>query len=162
MSNKRAVIAVIRVTRPSFRNDHNKFAFAIHATFLFVGFVLTITGHAALGDGVFSSTSSDKVGIDNWNQFEDHYAFVYTNPKKGSKKVLVKCSVMDRKLLVETLCEDISQPIHLEFDADGYIEENISGNYFVFYNNLEKLANGLEKEVISMLCYSTSSIDSSR
>ncbi|KAK8683613.1 hypothetical protein V6N13_039667 [Hibiscus sabdariffa] len=116
MSNKRAVIAVIREARPSFRNDHNKVVFAVHATFLSAGFVLITTGPAALGNGVFSSTSTNEVGIDNWNQFEDHYAFVYSNPKKGLKKVLVKCLVMDRKLLVETLGEDTSQPIHLEIE----------------------------------------------
>ncbi|KAL4342428.1 hypothetical protein GQ457_08G019670 [Hibiscus cannabinus] len=159
MSNERAVIAVIRAARPSFRNDHDKVAFAVHATFLSAGFVLTATGPAALGDGVFSSTSTDEVGIDNWNQFEDHYAFVYTNPEKGSKKVLVKCLVMDRKLLVETLAEDSSQPLHLEIDVDGYVGENISGNYSALYKNLDKLVNGLEKEVISKLYCSTSSTD---
>ncbi|KAK8632306.1 hypothetical protein V6N13_072700 [Hibiscus sabdariffa] len=168
MANERAVIAVIRAARPSFRNDHDKVAFAVHATFLSAGFVLAATGPAALGDSVFSSTSTDEVGIGNWNQFEDHYAFVYTNPEKGSKKVLVKCLVMDRKLLVDTLAEDSSQPLHLEieylsslplFCVDDYVGENISGNFSALYKNLEKLVNGLEKEVISKLYCSTSSTD---
>ncbi|GMI71274.1 PROTEASOME REGULATOR1 [Hibiscus trionum] len=159
MTNERTVIAVIRAARPSFRNDHDKVAFAVHATFLSAGFVLTATGPAALGDGVFSSTSTDEVGIDNWNQFEDHYAFVYTNPEKGSKKVLVKCLVMNGKLLVETLAEGTSQPLDLEIDIDDYVGENINGNYSAMYKNLEKLVNGLEKEVISKLCCSSSSTD---
>ncbi|KAE8699356.1 putative proteasome inhibitor [Hibiscus syriacus] len=133
------------------KNDHDKVAFAVHATFLSVGFVLTATGSVALGDNVFSSTSTDEVGTDNWNEFEDHYAFFYTNPEKGSKKVLVKCLVMNRKLLVETLAENSSQPLHLEIDIDDYVGENTSGNYSALYNNLEKLVNGLEKEVISKL-----------
>ncbi|KAE8726974.1 60S ribosomal protein L17-2 [Hibiscus syriacus] len=119
--------------------------------FLSVGFVLTATGPATLGDNVFSSTSIDEVGTDNWNEFEDHYAFVYTNPEKGSKKVLVKCLVMNRKLLVETLAENSSQPLHLEIDIDDYVGESTSGNYSALYKNLEKLVNGLEKEVISKL-----------
>ncbi|GMI96533.1 PROTEASOME REGULATOR1 [Hibiscus trionum] len=160
MSNERTVIAVIRAARPSFRNDNDKVAFAVHATFHSAGFVLTATGAAALGDHVFSSTSTDEVGFDNWNDFEDHYAFVYSNPEKGSKKVLVKCLVMNRKLLIETLADGSSQPLHLEIDIDEHVgEKNISGNYSALYKNLEKLVNGLEKEVISKLCCSSSSSD---
>ncbi|KAE8655758.1 putative proteasome inhibitor isoform 2 [Hibiscus syriacus] len=81
--------------------------------------------------------------------------FVYTNPEKGLKKVLVKCLVMNRKLFVETLAENSSQPPHLEIDIDDYVGgENTSGNYSALYNNLEKLVNGLEKEVISKLNFS--------
>ncbi|XP_038991203.1 probable proteasome inhibitor [Hibiscus syriacus] len=119
ISNERTVIAVIRAAIPSFRNDHNKVAFAIHATLLSVGFVLTAIGPSALGNNVFSSTSTDEVGIDNWNEFKDHYAFVYTNPEKGSKKVLVKCLVMNKKLFVETLAENSSQPLHLEIEIEA-------------------------------------------
>lgn len=64
---------------------------------------------------VFSSFE-DEVGIDNWNQFEDHYAFVYANPEKGSKKVLVKCLYMNGKLLVDALAHGSSQPVHLEIE----------------------------------------------
>ncbi|KAK8600247.1 hypothetical protein V6N13_059936 [Hibiscus sabdariffa] len=157
MSNERTVIAVIRAARPSFRNHNDKVAFVVHATFLSAGFVLTATGPAALGDHVFSSTSTDEVGIDSWNNFEDHYAFVYTNPEKGSEKVLVKCLVMNGKLLVESLADGSSQPLHHEIDIDEHAGENISGNYSALYKNLDKLVNGLEKEVISKLYLSSPS-----
>ena len=58
----------------------------------------------------------DEVGTDNWNEFEDHYAFVYTNPEKGSNKVLVKCLVLNGKFLVDALASGSSDPVHLEIE----------------------------------------------
>ncbi|GKV14465.1 hypothetical protein SLEP1_g25345 [Rubroshorea leprosula] len=37
MANEKSVMAVIRAARPSFRNNHDKIAFAIHASFLASG-----------------------------------------------------------------------------------------------------------------------------
>ncbi|XP_022767616.1 probable proteasome inhibitor isoform X2 [Durio zibethinus] len=118
MSNERSVIAVIRAARPSFRNDAERIAFAVHASFLSSGFVLTATGPDALADNVLSSPSTDEVGIDKWNEFEDHYAFVYINPEKGTNKVLIKCLVMNGQLLVDALAHGSSQPVHLEIDLE--------------------------------------------
>lgn len=56
----------------------------------------------------------DEVSVDHWNELNDEYAFVYANPDKGSKKVLVKCLVMNEKLLVHALSEGFSEPLHLE------------------------------------------------
>ncbi|KAG8504182.1 hypothetical protein CXB51_002616 [Gossypium anomalum] len=151
MSNERSVMAVIRAARPSFRNDTDKIAFAVHATFLSSGFVLTAVGPNALAENVISSPSTDEVGIDNWNQFEDHYAFVYANPEKGSNKVLVKCLLMNGKLLVDALAHGSSQPVHLEIDISNYVGENGNGNYSAQYKNLDKLVSNLDKEVISKL-----------
>lgn len=55
----------------------------------------------------------DEVGVENWNELGDDYAFLYTHPA-NSKKVLVKCLAMNDKLLVDALSEDSSEPIHLE------------------------------------------------
>ena len=52
----------------------------------------------------------DDVGIDNWNELGDDYAFLYSN----SKKVLVKCLSMNDKLLVDALSDGDSKPLHLE------------------------------------------------
>ena len=54
------------------------------------------------------------MGIEQWNEIEDEYAFVYCNPEKGSKKVLVKCLVMNDKLLVAALADGASEPMHNE------------------------------------------------
>lgn len=56
----------------------------------------------------------DEVGMDQWNELDDEYAFVYVNPEKGSKNVLVKCLVMNDKLLVDALADGSSEPVHLE------------------------------------------------
>lgn len=66
------------------------------------------------------------MGIDHWNEVDDNYAFVYVNPEKGSKKVLVKCLVMNDKLLVDALADGASEPVHLEI-------KYAFGSFFVFF-----------------------------
>lgn len=56
MPNEKSVMAVIRAARPTFRNDLDKIAFVVHASFLASGHVLTATGPAA--DTEFTSPSS--------------------------------------------------------------------------------------------------------
>lgn len=56
MPNEKSVMAVIRAARPTFRNDFDKIAFVVHASFLASGHVLTATGPAA--DTEFTSPSS--------------------------------------------------------------------------------------------------------
>ncbi|XAR67670.1 hypothetical protein NMG60_11002518 [Bertholletia excelsa] len=148
MANEQSVLAVIRATRPSFRNAHDKVAFAVHAAFLASGYVLHATGPPAFSDTAFSSTSTDEVGIDNWNEFEDDYAFLYSNPEKGSKKVLVKCLAMNEKLLVDAIRDGGAQPAHVELSVDDYDKENGGTNYGSQYKDLEKLVNSVDKEIL--------------
>lgn len=56
----------------------------------------------------------DEVGLDDWNSLPENYAFVYSNPDKGSKRVLVKALVMNDTLIVDVLKEGASEPLHLE------------------------------------------------
>jgi len=58
----------------------------------------------------------DEVSVDNWNELSEEYAFVYANPEKGSEKVLVKCLVMNDKLLVHVLSQGSSEPLSLEIE----------------------------------------------
>jgi len=58
MANDKTVMAIIRAARPSFRNNHDKIAFAVHASFLASGYVLTATGPAAFSDTALSSPST--------------------------------------------------------------------------------------------------------
>lgn len=57
---------------------------------------------------------ADEVGIEQWNELDDDYGFVYSNSEKGSKKVLVKCVVLNDKLLVDALREGDPEPAHIE------------------------------------------------
>lgn len=63
---------------------------------------------------LFSYFRVDEVGIEHWNDSDNEYAFVYLNPEKGGNKVLVKCLVMDDKLLIDALADGASEPVHLE------------------------------------------------
>lgn len=58
----------------------------------------------------------DEVSVDNWNELNEEYAFVYANPDKVSEKVLVKCLVMNDKLLVHVLSQGSSEPLSLEIE----------------------------------------------
>lgn len=159
MSNDKSVMAVIRAARPTFRNDFDKLAFAVHATFLASGHVLTATGPSA--DTDFTSPSTDEVGIDHWNELDDNYAFVYVKPEKGSKKVLVKCLVMNNKLLVDALADGASEPVHLEINVADFVAKNGS-NYSDQFQNLEKLVTDVDKEIILQLYGSSKPASSER
>ncbi|XP_044481973.1 probable proteasome inhibitor [Mangifera indica] len=149
MADGKSVLAVIRAARPTFRNNHDKLAFLVHASFLASGHVLTATGPSA--DDSFTSPSTDEVGIDHWNELEDNYVFVYINPEKGSKKVLVKCLVMGNKLVVDALAQGASEPVHLEIDVGQYIGEGSTSNYSTQFKNLDKLVKSLDTEILSKL-----------
>lgn len=152
MATEKSVMAVIRASRPNFRNNHDKVAFAVHASFLAAGFVLTATGPPAFADDSLSSSSStDEVGIDHWNEVEDEYAFLYVNPDKGNKKVLVKCLVMGDKLMVDALSDGASEPVHLDIDVGEYVAENAGNDYNSQYKDAGKLVSSLGSDILFKL-----------
>ncbi|KAK4782925.1 hypothetical protein SAY86_007299 [Trapa natans] len=148
MSDERSngVMAVIRAARPSFRNKHDKVAFAVHATFLAAGYYLTAAGPAAYEDDALTSSSTEEVGIDHWNELEDEYAFVYA---KDSRKVLVKCLAMNDKLVVNALDNCVREPVHIEIDVDDFAVEGTPGNYSAQYKGLGKLVKKLDRDILS-------------
>lgn len=150
-TSEKSVMVVIRASRPSFRNNHDKVAFAVHASFLAAGFVLTGTGPPAFAEDSLSSTSTEEVGIDHWNELEDEYAFLYVNPEKGNKKVLVKCLVMGDKLMVDVLSDGGNELFHLDIAVGEFVSENPGSDYNSQYKNLGKLVGSLESEVLSKL-----------
>ncbi|GAB2298835.1 hypothetical protein Dimus_032912 [Dionaea muscipula] len=150
MVEEKSVLAVIRASRPNFRNDADKVAFAVHSNFVASGFVLNSTGPPAFSESALSSPSTEEVGVDRWNEFDDEYAFVYLDPEKGNKKVLVKCLLMGDKLLVDAV-SDGSEATHLEINIDDYVAENAGSNYNTLYKNLGKLISSLDSEILSRL-----------
>ncbi|KAI4356534.1 hypothetical protein L6164_000551 [Bauhinia variegata] len=161
MATEKTVLAVIRAARPSFRNNHDKVAFAVHASFLASGFILTATGPQALSDDALSNASTEEVPVDHWNEVEGEYAFVYANPEKNLKKVLVKCLAMNDKLLLDALLEGSSDPVHLEISVGDYIGQDGSNNYNDQFKNFGKLVNSLDAHVLSQLDRSSISGSSS-
>ncbi|XP_011094928.1 probable proteasome inhibitor [Sesamum indicum] len=162
MATEQSIMAVIRAARPSFRSRYDKVAFVVHASFVAAGYVLHATGPPAFTDDALSSPSYDEVGLEDWNDLEDNYAFVYSNPEKGSKKVLVKCLVMNEKLLVDALKEGDSSPLHLEVDVGEYVEDNGGTNYGSQFKNLGKLVANVKKELLDKLDGSLATTSSSQ
>ncbi|XLS65990.1 hypothetical protein HN51_025964, partial [Arachis hypogaea] len=78
-----------------------------------------------------------EVSVENWNQLDQEYVFVYVNPKNVSNKVLVKCLVMNEKLLIDALKEGSSDPAYLEICVRDYTIANESSNYSEQFKNLE-------------------------
>lgn len=76
----------------------------------------------------------DEVSIDQWNELDDEYSFVYANPEMESKKVLVKCLVMNDKLIVDALANGDSEPVHLEFKYDFFIIVCVLGNFSILFS----------------------------
>lgn len=50
MATESSVMAVIRASRPNFRNPQDKVAFAVHAAFLAAGYSLIATGEKAIAE----------------------------------------------------------------------------------------------------------------
>ncbi|CAH9125211.1 unnamed protein product [Cuscuta epithymum] len=146
MEIEEAAMIVIRSTRPNFRNPHDKVAFAVHASFVASGFATLATGAPAFCDDPFSSSSSDEVGIDHWNDFENKYAFIYSHRQRRSKKVLVKCLAMNDKLLVDALGEGDNERHHLELNIQDYVEDG-DANYDTHYKNFSKLVEEITTKI---------------
>ncbi|XP_050214576.1 probable proteasome inhibitor [Mercurialis annua] len=156
MTKEKSVIAVIRAARPTFKNNADKVVFAAHASFLSDGYVLTATGPPAFSDSAFYSSSTEEVGFENWNDSENEYAFVYVNPEKNGKKVLVKYLVINDKLFVDALADGVPEPVHLEIMIGEFVDENGGTNISDQYKNLGKLVKSIDKEVLSKLDGSSS------
>ncbi|XP_004492371.1 probable proteasome inhibitor [Cicer arietinum] len=151
MATDKSVLALIRAARPTFRNQNDKIAFVVHSSFLASGYILTATGPLALSDTALSNPSNDEVSVDHWNELNDEYAFVYFNPEKGSKKVLVKCLVMNEKLLVHALSAGFSEPLHLEINVGDYSGEDGGNNFSQQFKNLDKLVKRIDADILSKL-----------
>eukprot|EP00262_Sarcandra_glabra_P014464 TRINITY_DN423_c0_g1_i2.p1 TRINITY_DN423_c0_g1~~TRINITY_DN423_c0_g1_i2.p1 ORF type:complete len:306 (-),score=49.29 TRINITY_DN423_c0_g1_i2:220-1137(-) len=160
MATEDSVMAVIRASRPSFRNPSDTIAFAVHASFLASGYALTATGKQAvsgeLASSSFSSSGQEEVGIDGWNELDDCYGFVYTKTINGSKKsVLVKCLVIGDKLATDALRlnDEKSQPVHLEINVHDYVAGDGGGfsNYGQLYKIFGTLVERLKSGVLSKL-----------
>jgi proteasome inhibitor subunit 1 (PI31) len=151
MAEKKSVMAVIRASRPTFKNDHDKATFAVHATFIAAGYILAAAGPEAFDDSALSSSSTDEVGIDHWNDREDEYAFLYANPDKGFNKILVKCLVLGDKLAIDALANGASELVHLEIKVKDYVNVNGGTNYTDQFKNLENLVENVNEEILNKL-----------
>ncbi|MED6171426.1 hypothetical protein PIB30_117457 [Stylosanthes scabra] len=151
MATEKTVLAVIRASRPTFRNRNDKIAFAVHSSFLASGYILTATGPQALSDTALSNPSNEEVSVDHWNELNDEYAFVYANPEKGSNKVILKCLVMNQKLLLDALSQASSDPVHLEINVGEYAGEDGGSNYSQQFKNLDKLVKLIDGNILSKL-----------
>ncbi|KAF8093737.1 hypothetical protein N665_0379s0027 [Sinapis alba] len=147
MANSDTVMLVIRSSRPQFRNNLDKIAFVVHASFIVSGYKLVATGRPAFAeDALSSSPTRGEVGIEGWNEFNE-YAFVYA--KKGAKKILVKCLAIDDKLLVDAIAEGGREPAHLEIEVGNYVgESREDGDYDAQFKNLGKLVTDLQNQIL--------------
>ncbi|KAJ0247049.1 hypothetical protein HA466_0174940 [Hirschfeldia incana] len=149
MANSQTVMLVIRSARPSFRNNRDKVAFVVHASFVASGFRLVAIGRPAFApDALTSSPTQGEVGIEGWNEF-DEYAFVYS---KGSKKFLVKCFAIEDKLFVDAVDESGKEPDHIEIEVENYaVESGAESDYDAQFKNLGKLVTDLKNQILYKL-----------
>lgn len=137
-------MAVIKASRPNFKNPSDKIAFAVHAAFLAAGYSLIATGAKAFAEN--PPTDGDEVGIEGWNDLEDGYAFVYLKSVKGEKKpILVKCLSIGDALVVDVLNlkEENKAPFHVQINVKDFLSEGDSSNYGEMYKNMQGLVDNL-------------------
>ncbi|MQL97716.1 hypothetical protein Taro_030422 [Colocasia esculenta] len=154
MASESSAMAVIRASRPAFRNPHDKVAFGVHAAFLAAGYALTATGKVALSDPV--PAGDEEVGIEGWNECEDCYGFVYVKEEKGVKsRVLVKCLAVGDVLVADVLRldKDQKEPFDLQIKVKDYVPEDNSsrGNFGDMYRNFKDLVDSVNKRILAEL-----------
>ncbi|ONK61110.1 uncharacterized protein A4U43_C08F26350 [Asparagus officinalis] len=150
MATDNSVMAVIRASRPNFRNPSDRMAFAVHASFLAAGYSLISTGPSAFSE---NPPTGDEVGIEGWNEFEDSYAFVYLKSDKGQKiPILVKCLAIGDALVVDVLNlrEDKKEPFHVQINMNEHLVEGDNKvNYGEMYKNLPRLVENLNANILN-------------
>ncbi|KAH7843865.1 hypothetical protein Vadar_021562 [Vaccinium darrowii] len=155
MESEQSVMAVIRASRPTFRNPYDKLAFAVHSSFFASGYLLLATGPTAFSNHALSSTSTDEVGIDQWNQLDSIYCFLYSNPNNNSNKVWVKCLVVNAAsdyLFVDALTEGPnSQSLNLALRVRDFDNEDGGRNYISQYRNFGRLVRCVKREILHKL-----------
>ncbi|ERN20577.1 probable proteasome inhibitor [Amborella trichopoda] len=152
MASEGAALAVIRASRPTFRNPKDKVAFAVHASFIAAGYSLIATGNRVFADDPSSFNGQEEVGIEGWNDLEDCYGYVYSKPEKGSNKlVLVKCLAMGDKLVVDALRigDESKEPLNLEVNVNDYVRDDAtSSNYAELYKDFSRLVDKINSSIL--------------
>ncbi|KAJ1700798.1 hypothetical protein LUZ63_000577 [Rhynchospora breviuscula] len=153
MATEQAAMAVLRASRPTFRNAHDKVAFAVHSAFLATGFSLVAVGPATNSDDL--SSHVDEVGIDGWNEMEDRYGFLYVKEEKGRKmRILVKALVIGDKLPIDVVdLDEQKELLHLDFSVDDHVAEGEAQpkNYGDMYKNFKGLVESVNSAIMKKL-----------
>lgn len=147
------MLAVIRASRPNFRNPNDKMAFAVHAAFLAAGYSFIATGARAFSEN--PPTDGEEVGIEGWNDLEDGYAFVYKKCVKGeTRPILVKCLSIGDALVVDVLNlkEEKKEPFHFQINVKDYLSEGDNKNgYGEMYKNMQGLVDNLNSWIFNKI-----------
>lgn len=130
MDHSQQILAVVRASRPSFRNSSEKadrVAYALHAYFLTAGYKLVATGRAA-NDLKEVDASAAEVGTEGWLDLEAAYSFAYLDTTgRQAGGVEVKAVAMDDKLVVHLHRKDsLGPPATIELDVDTIATESPS------------------------------------
>ncbi|KAJ4745373.1 Proteasome inhibitor-like protein [Rhynchospora pubera] len=153
MATDQAAMAVLKASRPTFRNAHDKVAFAVHSAFLVSGFSLVAVGPATNSDDL--SSLVDEVGIDGWNEMEDRYGFLYVKEEKGRKmRILVKALVIGDKLPIDVVdLDEQKELLHLDFSVDDHVAEGEAQpkNYGEMYKNFKGLVESVNSAILKKL-----------
>ena len=100
MATAATVLAIVRASRPVFRQRADALAFALHAALLAEGFVLVAAG-AAAEDEPDADASLREAGPDGWDASPDEYAFRYWQESASSGTIVLKALAASGKLFVD-------------------------------------------------------------
>ena len=100
MATAATVLAIVRASRPVFRQRADALAFALHAALLAEGFVLVAAG-AAAEDEPGADAALREAGPDGWDASPDEYAFRYRQESASGGTVVLKALSASGKLFVD-------------------------------------------------------------
>jgi hypothetical protein len=162
MAAPAAVLAIVRVARPQFRQRADALSFALHAALLAEGFVLVAAGAAAEAEPA-AGAPLPEAGHDGWNASPDEYAFRYRQEGAASSTVALKALAASGKLFVDAAGTAPAAAAHLELrrvprrracrgrarprltsvprarSVDDYTTGKLGDGYAEVYSNLEGL-----------------------
>ncbi|GMH33740.1 hypothetical protein BSKO_01574 [Bryopsis sp. KO-2023] len=140
-----AVAALIRAIRPTFRNAHDRVAFAVHAVVLSEGYALV--GLGDVNHKEIPTPDSPEVDIEGWNSMDGVYSFRYVDSGGEKPPLLVKCLVVGPSLLTNYLVLGKDQPPETEAvdDVTEYItdSEDLIKGYKNFGDLVGRLTNAV-------------------
>ena len=149
------ISGIIRASRPSFRNAHDRLAYAVYARSMLTDPPLRLLGVGAAAEAVPAAAGEghrEEVGTEGWNDGDDGYAFRYSFVERGEKNgvqgkveklVLVKGLILQHMLIVSAVVDGRTDPVIIELDTREYSTNNpglVEG-----FRNIEKLDEGLTK-----------------
>lgn len=142
------ILQSLTESKPQLRNEFDAVVAVLHLTMRELGF--RCTGLTEKSQSNNNNAYDDKALPDGWNESHDSYSFQYKHTQ-SSLNFLVKCLVMNDKLLIHGASKEDNKVFSLEISVKDYVNTNSLSNYDGLYKQLDKLTALFKINITSKL-----------